>query len=162
MAATAQQPAFEVGSIRLSHDLGPLPVTSRIDPDGIDFYNVTPRMCIQRAYGVKPDQLIGPDWIDTERYPIVAKAGGEVSEDRILLMLQLLLAERFKLAIHHQSQERAVYALVIAKNGPKLKEDVSAGATQIGGDGPARPCSTRSRWGNSRKNPGSDRGPARD
>ena len=76
MGAAAQQRAFEVASIKPSdYRGGPLRVTAGIDADGIDFANVTPRNCIQRAYGVRPYQLIGPEWIDTERYRIVAKAG---------------------------------------------------------------------------------------
>jgi uncharacterized protein (TIGR03435 family) len=134
--AGAQQPAFEVASIKPSnYQGGPLRVTSRVDADGINFSNVTPRLCIQRAYGVKTYQLTGPEWIDTERYMIVAKAADAVPQEKILLMLQALLAERFKLAIHREQKEMAVYALVVAKNGPKLKEAKDEGASQVGGDG---------------------------
>ena len=105
-AAWGQQPAFEVASIRPSnYQGGPLRVTARVDPDGIDFSNVTPRLCIQRAYGMKPYQVIGPEWINAERYMIVAKAAGAVPQDKILLMLQTLLLERFKLAVHRDNQE---------------------------------------------------------
>jgi uncharacterized protein (TIGR03435 family) len=135
-AASAQQPAFEVASIRLSsYQGGPLRVTARVDADGIDFSNVTPRLCIQRAYGVKPYQLTGPDWINSERYMIVAKSAGAVPQDKILVMLQTLLTERFKLAIHREAKEMPVYALVVSKSGSKLKEATDGGATQIGGDG---------------------------
>jgi uncharacterized protein (TIGR03435 family) len=134
--AATQQPAFEVASIKPSnYQGGPLRVTAHISADGIEFSNVTPRMCIQRAYAVKPYQLRGPEWIGTERYTIVAKAAGAVPEDRILLMLQTLLSERFKLVIRHESKEMPVYALVVGKNGPKLKEAAGEGATEIGGDG---------------------------
>ena len=136
VAAAAQQPAFEVASIKPSnYQGGPLRVTSRIGTDGIDFSNVTPRLCIQRAYSVKPYQVSGPEWINTERYMIVAKAAGAVTEDTILLMLQTLLAERFKLAFHREPKEMPVYALVVSKNGPKLKEATGEGATQIAPDG---------------------------
>jgi uncharacterized protein (TIGR03435 family) len=138
IAAWAQQPAFEVASIKPSnYQGGPLRVTARIVADGIAFSNVTPRLCIQRAYGVKPYQLSGPEWIDTERYMIVAKAAAAVPEDKILLMLQTLLVERFQLTIHREAKEMAIYALVVSKNGPKLKEATDEGATQIGGDGGA-------------------------
>src|SRR5215471_12922106 len=136
VVAVPQQPAFEVASIKPSnYQGGPLRVTSRIGADGIDFSNVTPRLCIQRAYGVKPYQVSGPEWINTERYMIVAKAAGAVPEDTILLMLRALLAERFKLVFHREPREMTVYALVVAKNGPKLKEATDEGATQIAPDG---------------------------
>jgi uncharacterized protein (TIGR03435 family) len=135
-AVLGQQPAFEVASIRPSnYHGGPLRVTARVDPDGIDFSNVTPRLCIQRAYGMKPYQVIGPEWINAERYMIVAKAAGTVPPDKILLMLQTLLSERFKLAVHREAREMPIYALVVSKGGSKLKEARDEGATQIGGDG---------------------------
>jgi uncharacterized protein (TIGR03435 family) len=135
-AASAQQTAFEVASIRPSnYQGGPLRVTARVDADGIDFSNVTPRLCVQRAYGVKPYQVIGPEWINTERYMIVAKADGVAPQDKILLMLQTLLADRLKLAVHRETKEMPVYALVVSKGGPKLQEAKEDGATQIGGDG---------------------------
>jgi uncharacterized protein (TIGR03435 family) len=136
VAAAAQQLAFEVASIKPSnYQGGPLRVTASIGADGIDFSNVTPRLCIQRAYGVKPYQVTGPEWINTERYMIVAKGAGAAPEDTILLMLQTLLAERFKLVFHREAKEMAVYALVVSKNGPKLKEATDEGATQIAPDG---------------------------
>jgi uncharacterized protein (TIGR03435 family) len=134
-AAAQSQPSFEVASIkRFDYQGGPLRVTGRIEPDGIFLEHQTLRNCIQRAYGVKPYQVIGPDWINRERYVIVAKASAPAPESTILLMLQTLLAERFRLAFHRESKEMPVYALVVAKNGPKLKPSASdGGATQIGG-----------------------------
>jgi uncharacterized protein (TIGR03435 family) len=132
LPVTAQQPAFEVASINPSdYQGGPLRITARITADGIDFSNVTPKLCIQRAYRLKPYQVIGPEWMDAERYMIVAKAAGAVPEDKLRLMLQVLLAERFKLAAHHETKEMPVYALVVSKSGPKLKEATDEGATQI-------------------------------
>jgi uncharacterized protein (TIGR03435 family) len=134
--AVAQQPAFEVASIKPSnYQGGPLRVTAGVGVDGINFSNVTARNCIQRAYGVKTYQLTGPQWINEERYMIVAKAAGAVPQEQILLMLQRLLAERFKLVIHREFKDMPVYAIVVSKNGPKLKEATDEGATQIGADG---------------------------
>jgi uncharacterized protein (TIGR03435 family) len=93
-------------------------------------------MCIQRAYGIKPYQVIGPDWINTERYSIIAKASGPAPQEKIMEMLQTLLAERFKLVFHREAKEMPVYTLVVAKGGLKIKEDTGEGATQVdGGDG---------------------------
>jgi uncharacterized protein (TIGR03435 family) len=133
-AALAQQAAFEVASIKPVKDPGGMQRMST-RADGIDFVNVTPKMCIQRAYGVRPFQVTGPEWIDTERYTIAAKAAGAVPEQTTRLMLQALLAERFRLALHHETKEVPVYALVVAKGGPKVKEATGEGETQIDGDG---------------------------
>jgi uncharacterized protein (TIGR03435 family) len=64
-----------------------------------------------------------PDWIKTERFDIEAKVEGDPTKDEMRLMMQSLLAERFKLAIHHETQQIPVFALVRAKpgqTGPKL------------------------------------------
>ncbi len=75
-----------------------------------------------------PDQrqamLAGlPKWVDTDGIDIEAKAAGSPAKDQMRLMMQSLLAERFHLAVHYESQERPVYALTLIKPGtwgPKL------------------------------------------
>jgi uncharacterized protein (TIGR03435 family) len=63
--------------------------------------------------------VIGPSWLETERFDIVATAeSGKPSRK----MLETLLTDRFKLAVHHENKELTVYALVVTKNGPKLKK----------------------------------------
>jgi uncharacterized protein (TIGR03435 family) len=68
----------------------------------------------------------GPDWMDSdsERFDIVANAPGEGTPtgNDVRLMLQTLLTDRFQLKVHREMKERPVYALVVAKNGPKLKQ----------------------------------------
>jgi uncharacterized protein (TIGR03435 family) len=148
IVATAQPSAFEVASIKPSnYQGGPLRVTARVDPDGINFSNVTARLCVQRAYGVKPYQVTGPEWTNTERYMIVAKAAGPVSQDVILAMLQTLLADRFRLALHREQKEMAVYAMVVSKNGPKLEVARDDGATQVGAVMATKLFSSGHRWG---------------
>ncbi len=70
----------------------------------------------------------------SERYDIVAKPEGEgdVTPDQLKPMIQALLAERFKLTLHRETKELPVYALVVAKNGPKLQE-VEGGPTKTKG-----------------------------
>jgi uncharacterized protein (TIGR03435 family) len=79
-------------------------------------------MLLTRAYGVKMYQISGPDWIDSERYDIVAKVPPDTTREQFNIMLQNLLNERFKLTLHREKKEQPVYALVVGKNGPKLKE----------------------------------------
>ena len=76
---------------------------------------------IARAYGVNFDQVAGPEWIRTERYDIDARFPPEAKSDTLWPMLQDLLAERFKLAVHRDRTPAPVYALVVAKGGPKLQ-----------------------------------------
>jgi len=75
---------------------------------------------------VKPFQITGPDWLATTRFDIVAKLPDGASKDDAPKMLQALLEERFKLAVHRDSKEHPVLALVVGKGGPKLKESPEA------------------------------------
>jgi uncharacterized protein (TIGR03435 family) len=64
-----------------------------------------------------------PKWVDTDRIDIEAKAAGNPTKDQMRLMMQSLLAERFHLAVHYETQEMPVYALTRIKPGtwgPKL------------------------------------------
>ena len=82
---------------------------------------------MQRAYGVMDWNVTGgPGWIRTDRYDVSAKAilAGNLTERQLRLMLQSLLAERFKLRLHRGSKEMFVYALVVGKGAPKVKEAV--------------------------------------
>jgi bla regulator protein BlaR1 len=83
----------------------------------------TLRECIEWAYGLmEGSQLTGPALLDSEQYDITAKASEAAGEDQLRLMLQALLAERFKLTLHRKTEDLPVYSLVVAKSGPKLHE----------------------------------------
>jgi len=79
------------------------------------------------AWNLRQMQFIkgGPDWALTgfDRYTIQAKAEdpAKATEAQLLEMLQTLLVERFKLKFHLETSEKAGFALVVGKNGPKLK-----------------------------------------
>jgi uncharacterized protein (TIGR03435 family) len=98
------------------------------------------------AYAVQRFQISGlPSWGDSGRdvYDIAAKVAGDEAPtlDQVRRMLQTLLAERFKLELHHAVREVSVYALVLGKNGSKLKpaQDVcgAPGPGRGGDSGPA-------------------------
>jgi uncharacterized protein (TIGR03435 family) len=90
-------------------------------PGSLAMRNVTLITCLRWAYGVRDFQISGPSWMGTERYDISAKAAGAASEEQMRIMLQAVLAERFKMALRRESKELPVYALVTAKKGMKLK-----------------------------------------
>ena len=89
---------------------------------------------IEFAYGVQDNQISGaPKWIDSDRFDIQAKTEKYVAEALLKeshaqldiaypYMIQQLLVDRFGLIVRHESKELPVYALVVAKNGPKLYE----------------------------------------
>ena len=134
-AAPSTAPAFEVASVKVT----PFPadgrfmVGSRFSASGYDGMYITMRQCIQAAYDVRPDWIIGPAWITSARYSINAKASAAAPQSALRLMLQRLLAERFGLKVHTELQEQPVYALVAGKNGIKLKPVEYDGADRDSG-----------------------------
>ncbi len=117
------------------------------DPGMVKYTNVTLKMLIAAAYEVKEFQISGPDWLNGDGFDVQAKIPAGASKEQIPLMLQALLADRFKLAIHREQRSLNVYALVIGKNGPKLKEvdaetlkaQAAAAASQNPADPPPPP-----------------------
>jgi uncharacterized protein (TIGR03435 family) len=74
------------------------------------------------AYKLTPNQTQSvmsqlPKWANTDRYDIQARASGNPTKDQFRLMMQALLADRFKLAIHYETRQLPVYALVLDKPG---------------------------------------------
>ncbi len=97
----------------------------QIEPDrGVVFSrNGTVRRMILEAYHLMPTQLSGgPAWLDSDWFVLDAKAERPASANQLRQMLQTLLGERCKLVAHHETKEMLVYAVTVAKNGPKLHE----------------------------------------
>jgi len=83
------------------------------------------KLILAKAYDVPADQIAGPAWLDDlqgNRYTITATMSPGVTREQFLLMLQDLLAERFHLALHHETRDFPGYALVVASDKPKLKQ----------------------------------------
>ena len=125
----APAPAFEVASIKLSPPLdvnalisGKMHVGMKTDAARVDIGFLSLADLLRIAYRVKPYQISGPDWMATQRFDIQAKMPDGSSTDQVPEMLQALLAERFKLALHRDATEHPVYALIVGKSGSKLKE----------------------------------------
>ncbi|MBZ5626916.1 MAG: TIGR03435 family protein [Acidobacteriia bacterium] len=128
--ARAQAPSASPGSLKFEvASLKPSQPGSRGSPPrpapGGERYvaaNVTLKLLISVAYRIKVDQVAGgPDWINTGRYDLNAKAEKPSSTADLDLMLQDLLADRFKLKFHRETRELPVYALTVDKGGPKLQ-----------------------------------------
>lgn len=134
--AAATAPSFEVASIKAAAPpvYGKLMIRMGGDPGRIDYSNVSLKDIIRQAYDVHDYQISGPDWMNSARFDIVAKVPDGAPKDQVPLMWQTLLAERFKLQIHRETKELPMYALVVGKNGPKMKEsEIDPNATADGG-----------------------------
>ena len=105
---------------------GKLHVGMKIDAKRVDIGNMSLMQLICKAYDVKPFQVSGPSWLQSlglagQRFDIVANIPEGATKEQVPQMLQGLLAERFKLAIHRESKEQAVYAMVVGKGELKIK-----------------------------------------
>jgi uncharacterized protein (TIGR03435 family) len=91
------------------------------DPGRINYENVSLKQVLSTAFDVKSYQINGPGWLDTDRFDITAKVPQDATKEQMHVMLQNLLADRFKMTIHRETKEMASYVLTVAKNGPKMK-----------------------------------------
>jgi uncharacterized protein (TIGR03435 family) len=103
--------------------------------------NLSLKDLIQFAYALPKSQILGgPPWLDSTMFDIVAKSDPSIDAElqalpsdqarrRKQLMVQALLGDRCKLAAHQETRELPVYALVVAKGGPKFKPSETNGTT---------------------------------
>jgi uncharacterized protein (TIGR03435 family) len=112
--------SFEVASIHPSEPGQPM-AGFHTTPGNLTVRNNTLRTCIEWAWDIRPLQLVGPGWLSDERIDITAHAeDATADDDKLRLMLRTLLAERFGLQSHREQKEQQVWALTLAKNGPKF------------------------------------------
>jgi uncharacterized protein (TIGR03435 family) len=127
------QPAFESASVRPSADTGNRheeEITTT--PGRLVIRNATVSACIRWAYDVAAPQVISKTPLSTLLYDFVAQANGPATETELKVMLQTLLADRFKLTAHQELRTILVYALEAGKAKEKLEPS-------SGGDGSIRP-----------------------
>jgi uncharacterized protein (TIGR03435 family) len=113
--------AFQVASIKPNTAVGARGMGVRALPGGrLSALNAPLMMLIQNAYAVQASQVVGgPPWINSEGYDIEAKPERNTDRNRMWLMLQTLLADRFKLALHRETRELPLYTLTLTKSGLK-------------------------------------------
>ena len=116
---------FDVASVKTNKS-GPNMMMMRTLPTSFNMTNVPLRLLITQAYRLSGYQLVGgPNWLDSERFDIVAKAPEGSRPDQTPLMLRGLLAERFKLKVHAETREVPIYALMLARTDGKLGPKMS-------------------------------------
>ena len=147
--ALAQQPArleFEVASVKPA----PMPGGGRgafigsrggpgtDDPGRINYSGFPLQALITEAFQIKTYQLSGPAFMNDfqSRFDIVAKIPEGATKDDVRVMLQNLLADRFKMTLHHETKELPLYELTVGKNGPKMKASVEDPNAPKPGEGP--------------------------
>ena len=122
------QPAFEASvvkpagpptnwNVRTGIEGGP----GTDEPGRITYSHLTLRTLLRMAHNVTALQISGPDWLDSERYDILAKVPQGASKEQVAGMLQNLLADRFQLVLHHEKRDLPAYVLLIGNKGSQLK-----------------------------------------
>jgi uncharacterized protein (TIGR03435 family) len=121
LSAQDKRPQFEVASMKPSGG-GPGRMFGGRGPGMFNTENMPVKGLITQAYGVKGFQISGgPSWIDSDGYTITAKMSGEGAPkerfEKVMLMLQVLLEDRFQLRFHRATKEMPIYGLTVAKSG---------------------------------------------
>ena len=93
-----------------------------VDPGRIHYPAIALKGLLLNAYGVREFQIVGPGWLSTETFQVDATMPPDTTKAQLREMFQNLLAERFKLTLHHETKELLMYGLVVSKSGPKIKE----------------------------------------
>jgi uncharacterized protein (TIGR03435 family) len=118
---------FDVAAIRPAQPADRGGIKPMPGGDGYLVQNMPVKIMISLMYKVPTRQILGaPDWLDSDRYDIQAKADHAYSVDDLHVMFQNLLADRFNLKFHKEIKEGPVYALMVDKSGLKMKLNESA------------------------------------
>jgi uncharacterized protein (TIGR03435 family) len=149
--ATSKPPTFDVASVK---PFSPAPAAGgrkggggptgpgTADPGRIHYAAIRLKDLLINAYNVKEFQIVGPGWLnnidETTRFTVDATMPPETTKEQLRIMLQNLLAERFRLKIHRETREFPKYSMVVAKNGPKMKESAEIPASKDDAPSPAR------------------------
>jgi uncharacterized protein (TIGR03435 family) len=138
LAFAQTKSAFEVATIKPARPIdqariiaavqsgGKIPLGTHIEAGRAEYLYADLRSLIATAYGVKPNQVTGPDWMATTRFDILAKMPTGAPKSDASQMLQSLLEDRFRLVVHRSSIEHPVLAIVPGKGALKLKASAQA------------------------------------
>jgi uncharacterized protein (TIGR03435 family) len=133
--STKPQHSFDAAEIHASNSADQWTSLGVLPNGHVRSHNATLRMIIAAAYNVDLDRVTGgPSWLDSDRFDIDAETA-PVSKDDLLVMAQNLLAERFKLVIHHDKKVTQDYALAVQKGGPKFQPAATANSGCASVDG---------------------------
>jgi len=120
LSLLAQTPAFEVASIKPNQSGSRESTLPGVRNGRLFAENVTLKWILMAAYGMSASRVIGPEWLDADRYDLSGKSPEGVPDTEAKPMLQALLRDRFKLEAHSEQREMPVYELLVAKGGVKM------------------------------------------
>ena len=137
VAVFAQAPAFDAASIRPNNS-GPGPSSMRVTPGHVAMRNVSLKKILLNAYSIPDDReyaVIGPEWLAGEHFDLDATFPPDTQNPQLRVMMQTLLADRFKMKAHKETRQLPNYTLVIAKGGAKIAPAEPGQAQTSGANG---------------------------
>jgi uncharacterized protein (TIGR03435 family) len=142
-AADVKVPDYDVVSVKPNKSDNHM-IRMANTPDGLSMSNVTLKMLIAQAYGIRQELISeAPAWVESDHFDFDAKVAGvdvdtykKLNQTQKRTMLMAALTERFGLKAHTETKVVPVYELVVAKGGPKLKETVPVETKPGDGSGP--------------------------
>ncbi len=128
--STEQPPAFDIADVHASpKTLTPNMSGGFLRGTRFEIRKASMVDLVRLAYDVDPDKVLGgPNWLETDRFDVIAKAPASTPPEAVKLMLQTLLADRFKLVVHKDSKSLPAFVLSQGKGKPKMKESEGAGS----------------------------------
>jgi len=133
------RPTFEVADVHVSariannilDRLGPkMDFRTSLRGERYELHNATMVDLISTAYGIEADRVLGgPNWLEFDRFDVTALVPRNTPQATLKLMLQSLLADRFKLVVHNNTKPIPGFVLSMGKEKPKLKEADASGKT---------------------------------
>src|SRR5215467_14476478 len=124
LVAVLHAQTFEVATVKIVEQrTGPANVETT--PGSLAMRNIGLGAVIMWAYKISPYQILKSDLLGNGFYEVTAKAAGPAKTDEMRIMMQALLADRFRLATHRDTKQLSAYALVQTRNGHKLKPSAS-------------------------------------
>jgi uncharacterized protein (TIGR03435 family) len=111
-------PKFEVASVKRAERCD---FKTTLDPATVSLKGLPLKVVLMEAFQVKMDDIEGPSWLESDCFDIFAKMPPGATRDQLPAMLRALLIERFKLAARQETRTRPGFALVVDKDGPKIK-----------------------------------------
>lgn len=128
MMAVDADPGWEVATVKPSDPKDPAGQHMSVRGRQLMLQDTTVEQFLLLGYGVQKSQVADlPDWATTQRWNVagVPDVEGEPSWKQLQGMIRKILAERFGLQLHHEQREMPVYALTVAKGGPKMVANMS-------------------------------------
>src|SRR5215510_10611652 len=121
--SSSTQASFEVADVHISPRGTSTAMRTLLRGGRYELQNATMVDLVRTAYGIDAENVFGgPNWVEFDRFDIIAKAANDTPQESLKSMLQAVLADRFKLVVHNDTKLMPSFVLTQGKAKHKLKE----------------------------------------